>query len=87
MNTIEIEQSSPETVGSGQFQRFHESGIPVHGFGDRIHPIPPGTWQNQQPETVRFLRISARSSRNTASGIIDLGRLFINRFTEIITSS
>jgi hypothetical protein len=61
----------------------------VNGSGDWIYPVPTGTCRNRQLdtvtgflvffgrfrlETVSFLRVFAGNSRNTASGIIILGK-------------
>jgi hypothetical protein len=37
----------------------------MSGSGNKIYPVPPGTWQNRQPEAVCFLRVLAENSRNT----------------------
>ena len=38
-DNTQVEQSGPDTVGCGQFRRFHGSSIPVTGF-IRFHPEP-----------------------------------------------
>jgi hypothetical protein len=42
----QVEQSGMETAGSVVFPIFHGSSIPVNGSGDRIYPLPPGTYRN-----------------------------------------
>jgi hypothetical protein len=65
----QVERSGPETVGSGQFRRFHGSSIPVNGSGGRIYPIPPGADRNRvKPAAGYGHRILASNSWHFPAG-------------------
>jgi hypothetical protein len=77
----QVEQSAKEPSRAEFFRGFHGSSIPANRSGDRIDPVPAGTYRNLSKPAAGyghrirgiFWRVPAGNSGNTASGIIVLG--------------
>ncbi len=87
--TIQVEQSAKEPVGSADFMGAVFRWTDLSGSAwNQQEPVKTGSWIRSPDlrtgflafsggcrlETVSFLRVFAENSRNTASGIIVLGK-------------